>query len=85
MRQDFSGSVFDAVRENEDIYVRAIAVSNGEKIFLFEGFELGTVPCPDILREKLQSRFGLLQENMLLTANHNPVSYTHLDVYKRQP
>jgi len=71
MRQDFSGSVFDAVRENEDIYVRAIAVSNGEKIFLFEGFELGTVPCPDILREKLQSRFGLLQENMLLTANHN--------------
>lgn len=62
---------YEGVREGEEINVRAIIIDNGERVFLLEGFELGGVPCPDVLRPALEEKYGIKQENMLLTGTHN--------------
>lgn len=62
---------FEDVRQGEDIMVRAILVDNGERLFLFEGWELSGVPCDQRIRKLLESKFHLAQENMFLTGNHN--------------
>ncbi len=62
---------YEGVREGEEINVRAIVIDNGEKIFLLESFELGGVPCPEILRPAITNAYGINDENMLIVGTHN--------------
>ena len=62
---------YSGVREGEEINVRAIVIDNGERRFLLEGWELGGVPCPEILRPAIEAKYGFTQNNMLLTGTHN--------------
>ena len=62
---------FEAIREGEDLMVRAIVVDNGERLFLFEGWELSGVPCDQRIRKLLEEKFDIHQENMFLSGNHN--------------
>lgn len=67
----FSGDEYTAVREGEDLHVRAVVVDNGGELFLFEAFEMGSVPMPDVLHERLKEKYGLNKDHMLLTGTHN--------------
>lgn len=64
------GSYTD-IRTGEDLMVRAIIIDNGERVFLLESWELAAVPCDVELREKIEQRYGIKQENMLLFGTHN--------------
>lgn len=67
----WEGFGFEGVREGEDLHVRAIAIDNGEKVFLFESFELGGPPCPIELVELLSKETGIAAQNIMITATHN--------------
>ncbi len=71
IKLSFTGGNYEAVREGEGLTVRAIVIDNGEKKFLFEAFELGGVPIPDVLNKEIEERFGITKEYMLLTGTHN--------------
>ncbi|MBR2668897.1 MAG: hypothetical protein IKE36_03765 [Solobacterium sp.] len=62
---------YEGVRDGEDIHVRAIVLDNGERTFLFESYELGGVPCDVELRKRIEDKYGISQENMLLVGTHN--------------
>ncbi len=62
---------YEGVREGEEINVRAIVIDNGERLFLIEGWELGGVPMPEVIRPAIEEKYGIKQENMLLTGTHN--------------
>lgn len=67
----FSGDQYEAVREGEELSVRAIVVDNGQTRFLFEAFELGGIPNQEYLYKHIGERYGFTSEQMLLTGTHN--------------
>ena len=67
----FAHTEYGAVREGEDIHVRALVLDDGNKLFLLESFELGGVPLPDQLHKRIRERFGIERKDALLTATHN--------------
>lgn len=54
----------------DDLYLRVIALKNGEEQALLICFELDKVPHPQRLLEMLEAETGVKQENILLTAVH---------------
>ncbi len=77
----FNGSAYEAVKEGEGITVRAVVLDNGSDRFLFEAFELGSVPDPDRLHELLFKEFGIDKTHALLSGTHNhaaphPISHS---------
>lgn len=54
----------------DDLYVRAIALSSGEKTVLVMCFELDKVPYPREYSELISRTTGIPEENILLTAIH---------------
>ncbi len=67
----FSGDVYTAVKEGQDIHVRAIIVDNGEKKIVFLGFELGGVPFPARIHSLLKEKYGFEKEDIFATGTHN--------------
>ena len=62
---------YGGVREGEDINVRTLVIDNGEKLFLIAAWELGGAPCPDEVRAAVEEKYGIAQENMLISGTHN--------------
>lgn len=63
MNQKFGGVL-------KDLYVRVLALKNGEETALFVVFELDKAPQPERYLEALQKEFGVREEHIFLTAVH---------------
>ena len=70
-----AGGLYEAVREGEDLHVRAIVVDNGEFLYLFETWELVEIPFEPALHEEIGRRYGIAYRHMMLTGPHNHSAY----------
>jgi hypothetical protein len=69
MRELGAYTSFDGVYK--DVYVRCLALSDGEKKFLIYSIESGSFPGQRIFREKLQNEFGVDPDAVMLGNTHN--------------
>ncbi len=67
----FSGDLYEAVRNGEDLSTRVIVLDNGEKRFAFISCELARVPAPEIVYSELMNNYGLSKNDILYTVTHN--------------
>lgn len=62
---------FQAGREGEELYARAIVIENSGRKILFESLELAGVPDADRLADEVGRAAGIPAEDVILTATHD--------------
>ncbi|MCD7862760.1 MAG: hypothetical protein LUG61_04435 [Lachnospiraceae bacterium] len=67
--------LYEGVRENEPLMVKAIVIDNGDRKFLICGWDLAGVPFPDEIRDRFEAAYGFEQDSMLLFGTHNHMGY----------
>lgn len=60
---------FDGI--HEDIYVRAIVLSDGKQRILLSGSDLGSFPAQQIMNDRLYKEYGIEPMGCILSCTHN--------------
>jgi neutral ceramidase len=64
----FGGGEYGSVKD--DIYVRAVAIDNGERTILMICGELGTYINADAIKTRINKELGISENNILICATH---------------
>lgn len=69
MKEEDPKSAFDGI--HEDIYVRAIVLSDGKQRVLLGGSDLGRFPAQNMLADRLNRDYGIDRMGCILSCTHN--------------